>query len=89
MLVINLSVGKSKIKEEKNDRTRSIEINWNGHSTCVFLHNLAGPDCTVRLNGKYDIVIPANTIGYTAIPGDYTRMEVITASGNISVYVVG
>lgn len=62
---------------------------FNGHTTCVFVYNLGGSNVTVRLNNKYDVLIPANTIEYTAVPGDYTQIEVITGTSSVAVYAVG
>jgi len=69
-------------------------ISFNHHTSAVHVLNTnTATDATIRLNGLHQIVIPHTPVQscgiYVCIPGDYTNIEVLTASVSLSVFAVG
>lgn len=70
------------------------EISINHHTGAIYLLNLSSStNAVVKLNGTHQVLVPhtptqSNGI-YACIPGDYTKIEVVTASVSISVYAIG
>jgi hypothetical protein len=70
------------------------EIQFAGHTTDLYIANVdTNHWVEVKLNGgPWAVWIPdANNHNhqYVHIPGDYTKIQVMTASSNVSVYAVG
>lgn len=70
------------------------EIGFGHHTRAVYLLNTnSTTDATVKLNGRYTIFLghtPNQATGmYTCIPGDYTTVEVLTASVSVAVFAIG
>jgi hypothetical protein len=69
-------------------------INLGQHTDCIKLWNQSETtSAAVKFNGQYTVVIPhtSNTgvHSYYEVCGDYTTIEVLTASCTISVYAIG
>jgi hypothetical protein len=69
-------------------------VNFGQHTSCVQVANLnSTTDAVIKLNGQYQILIPHTPNqsygNYVEICGDYTTIEVITASCTIPVIAIG
>lgn len=70
------------------------EISISHHTTAVHVLNTnSSTDATIKLNGTYQVIIPHTpnqaTGVYVCIPGDYTKLEVLTAGVTLSIFAVG
>ena len=70
------------------------EISINHHTSAIHVFNSnSSTDATIKLNGIHQIVIPhtpvQSTGHYICIPGDYTKIEVVTTGVTLSVFAVG
>lgn len=79
----------SLIFSNKNIVTADAVVNIGGHTSSVYVHNKGGSDIDIKLNEFFTILIPAESTGYMEIPGDYTTVQVVTASSAISFFAVG
>ncbi len=64
------------------------------HTECLYITNLdKDDDVTIKLNGKFEIILPHVPNGathiYHEIPGDYTTIQVLTANATIAFYAIG
>ena len=69
-------------------------IQFSGHTTDLYIANVdTNHWIEVKLNGgPHSIWIPdgnSHQHGYVHIPGDYTKIQVMTASSTVAVYAVG
>ena len=69
-------------------------INLGQHTDCVKLWNQSETtSAAVKFNGQYTVVIPHTSANgthvYHEVCGDYTTLEVLTASCTISVFAIG
>lgn len=69
------------------------EVQLPGHTSAVYISNVdTNHWVEVRLNGgPHSVWIPdANNHNhnYVCVPGDYTKIEVVTASSTVAVYAV-
>ena len=70
------------------------EISINHHTSAIHVLNTnSSTDATIKLNGIFQFVIPhtpTQSSGiYVCIPGDYTKIEVITSGVTLSVFAIG
>jgi len=70
------------------------EITFPGHTYAVYLINKDHNDWVqVKMNGGPHSIWLADANGhahaYTEVPGDYTKIQVMTASANVAVYAIG
>lgn len=70
------------------------EISLNHHTNAIyFFNNSDSIDAIVKLNGMYQVLLPHRPNQspglYVCVPGDYTKIEVVTASVTISVFAIG
>jgi hypothetical protein len=67
-------------------------VSFNAHTTCLYLMNIdSNTDAQVKLNGgPHTVLVPhANQHkAYIEIPGDYTKIQVLTANVSVAVYAV-
>lgn len=69
------------------------EVEFNGHTTELYIANKdTNAWVEVKLNGgPHSVWIPdgnGHQHGYTRIPGDYTRIQVMTAGATVAVYAI-
>lgn len=69
------------------------EVEFNGHTTGLYIISKdTNHWVEVKLNGgPHSVWIPdanGHQHGYVHIPGDYTRIQVMTASSTVAVYAV-
>jgi hypothetical protein len=55
----------------------------------LYVYNKGASDVDIKLNGQYTILLPAESTEYIEIDGDYTTIEVITASSAVAVFALG
>lgn len=79
----------SLIFSNKNIVTADATVNIGGHTTSVFVHNKGASDIDIKLNSFFTVLIPAELTGYMEIPGDYTTVEVVTATSSIAFFAIG
>lgn len=79
----------SLIFSNKNIVTADATVNIGGHTTSVFVHNKGVSDIDIKLNSFFTVLIPAEVTGYMEIPGDYTTVEVVTATSSIAFFAIG
>lgn len=70
------------------------EVSINHHTYCLYIANVdTNHWIEVLLNGgPHSVWIPDaqnHTHNYVKIPGDYTKIQVITASSTVAVYAIG
>lgn len=70
------------------------EIQFSGHTTDLYIANVDTAHwIEVKLNGgPWSVWIPdvqSHEHQYVHIPGDYTKIQVVTSSSTVSVYAVG
>jgi hypothetical protein len=67
-------------------------VSFNAHTTCLYLLNLdTNTNAEVRLNGgPHTVLVPhaGQHHAYVEIPGDYTKIQVLTANVSVAVYAV-
>lgn len=69
-------------------------VNLGQHTDCVKVWNQNNTTAaSIKLNGQYTVVIPPSPAGgshvYHEICGDYTTIQVLTASCTLSVFAIG
>jgi hypothetical protein len=69
------------------------EVEFNAHTTDLYIANVDSNHWVeVKLNGgPHSVWIPdadSHQHAYVHIPGDYTRIEVVTPSSTVAVYAV-
>lgn len=69
-------------------------VTFIGHTTDLYIANVdTNHWIEVRLNGgPHSVWIPdtnSHQHGYVHIPGDYTKVQVITASSTVAIYAIG
>lgn len=68
-------------------------VSTNGHTSCIYImNNDANTNAVVELNeGPHTVLIPhaGKNHQYVHIPGDYTKIRVITTDVTLSVYAIG
>ncbi len=79
----------SLIFSNKNIFTADATVNIGLHTTSVFVHNKGESDIDIKLNSFFTVLIPAELTGYMEIPGDYTTVEVVTATSSIAFFAIG
>jgi hypothetical protein len=70
------------------------EISFSHHTYCLYIANVdTNHWIEVKLNGgPWSVWVPEGNNhqhGYIKIPGDYTKIQVMTASSTVSVYAIG
>lgn len=70
------------------------EVTFPGHTYAVYMINKDYNDWVqVKMNGGPHSVLLADANGhahaYTEVPGDYTKIQVMTAGATIAVYAIG
>lgn len=64
-------------------------VNFGQHTGAVYVHNKGASDVDIKLNGKYIVLLPAESTEYLEIGGDYTTIEVVTAASAVAVFALG
>jgi hypothetical protein len=59
------------------------------HTSQIYVYNKGASDVDIKLNGFYTVLIPAESTEYIEIGGDYTSIQVVTASSAVSVFALG
>lgn len=77
------------VYSNKNLVTADGEVNIGQHTSAVYVYNKGASDVDVKLNGKYIILLPAESTEYIEIQGDYTTVEVVTAASAVAVFAIG
>lgn len=81
--------GNSLVYSNKNLVTADGAANISQHTSEIYVYNKGASDVDIKLNGKYTVLIPAESTDYVEIDGDYTTIEVITAASAVAVFAVG
>ena len=79
----------SLVYSNKNLVTGDGVANIGQHTSEIYVYNKGGADVDIKLNGKYTILIPAESTDYVEIDGDYTTVEVVTANSAVAIFAVG
>ena len=79
----------SLVYSNKNLVTADGVVNIDQHTSQIYVYNKGVSDVDIKLNGKYTVFIPAEGVDYVEIDGDYTTIEVITASSAVAVFAIG
>jgi hypothetical protein len=77
------------VYSNKNLVTADGAVSIGQHTSEIYVYNKGASDVDIKLNGLYTVLIPAETTEYVEIGGDYTSIEVITASSAVSVFALG
>jgi hypothetical protein len=77
------------VYSNKNLVTADGEVNIGLHTSELYVYNKGASDVDIKLNGFYTILIPAESTEYVAISGDYTTIQVVTASSAVAVFALG
>jgi hypothetical protein len=64
-------------------------VNFGQHTGVVYVHNKGASDVDIKLNGRYTVLLPAESTEYIEIGGDYTTIEVVTAASAVAVFALG
>ncbi len=64
-------------------------VNIGQHTSEIYVYNKGASDVSIKLNGKYTVLIPAESTEYVEIEGDYTTIEVVTSASAVSVFALG
>jgi hypothetical protein len=79
----------SLVYSNKNLVTADGVVNIGQHTSELYVYNKGATDVDIKLNGQYTILLPAESTEYIEIDGDYTTIEVITASSAVAVFALG
>ena len=77
------------VYSNKNVVTADGVVSIGQHTSEIFVYNKGASDVDIKLNGRYTVLLPAESTEYIAIGGDYTTIEVVTAASAIAVYAIG
>lgn len=77
------------VYSNKNLVTADGEVNIGLHTSELYVYNKGASDVDIKINGFYTILIPAESTEYVAISGDYTTIQVVTASSAVAVFALG
>ena len=77
------------VYSNKNLVTADGAVSIGQHTSEIYVYNKGASDVDIKLNGLYTVLIPAESTEYVEIGGDYTSIEVITASSAVSVFALG
>jgi hypothetical protein len=79
----------SLVYSNKNLVTADGVVNIGQHTSELYVYNKGATDVDIKLNGQYTILLPAESTEYIEIDGDYTTIQVITASSAVAVFALG
>jgi hypothetical protein len=79
----------SLVYSNKNLVTADGVVNIGQHTSELYVYNKGASDVDIKLNGQYTILLPAESTEYIEIDGDYTTIQVITASSAVAVFALG
>jgi hypothetical protein len=79
----------SLVYSNKNLVTADGVVNIGQHTSELYVYNKGESDVDIKLNGQYTILLPAESTEYIEIDGDYTTIEVVTASSAVAVFALG
>ena len=70
------------------------EVSIGHHTDYLFVHNPnSNTNVVIELNGRHQVLIPHSPTNgahtYHKIPGDYTKIKVVTAGVSLAAYAVG
>jgi hypothetical protein len=85
----NKMSGSSLVYSNKNLVTADGAVNIGQHTSELYVYNKGASDVDIKLNGQYTILLPAESTEYIEIDGDYTTIQVITASSAVAVFALG
>lgn len=77
------------VYSNKNLVTADGEVNIGQHTSEIYVYNKGASDVDIKLNGKYTVLLPAESTEYIEIDGDYTTIEVVTAASAVAVFALG
>jgi hypothetical protein len=77
------------VYSNKNLVTADGAVSIGLHTSEIYVYNKNGTDVDIKLNGKYTVLIPAESTEYVGIDGDYTTIEVVTANSAVAVFALG
>jgi hypothetical protein len=77
------------VYSNKNLVTADGAVSIGQHTSAVYAYNKGASDVDIKLNGRYTVLLPAESTEYIEIAGDYTTIEVITAASAIAVFALG
>ena len=77
------------VYSNKNLVTADGVVNFGQHTSEVYVYNKGASDVDIKLNGRYTILLPAESTEYIEIDGDYTTIEVVTAASAVAVFALG
>ena len=64
-------------------------VNISQHTSAFYIYNKGVADVTIKLNGIYSVLIPAESTEYVEIQGDYTTIQVVTSASAVAVFALG
>jgi hypothetical protein len=79
----------SLVYSNKNLVTADGVVNIGQHTSELYVYNKGATDVDIKLNNQYTILLPAESTDYIEIDGDYTTIQVVTASSAVAVFAVG
>jgi hypothetical protein len=79
----------SLVYSNKNLVTADGVVNIGQHTSELYVYNKGASDVDIKLNGQYTILLPAESTEYIEIDGDYTTIQVVTASSAVAVFALG
>jgi hypothetical protein len=79
----------SLVYSNKNLVTADGAVNIGQHASKLCVYNKGASDVDINLNGQYTILLPAESTEYIEIDGDYTTIQVVTASSAVAVFALG
>jgi hypothetical protein len=77
------------VYSNKNLVTADGAVSIGQHTSEIYVYNKGASDVDIKLNGFYTVLIPAESTEYVEIGGDYTSIQVVTASSAVSVFALG
>lgn len=79
----------SLVYSNKNLVTADGVVNIGHHTSELYVYNKGASDVDIKLNGQYTVLIPVESTEYIEIKGDYTTIQVVTASSAVAVFALG
>ena len=79
----------SLVYSNKNLVTADGAVNIGQHTSKLCVYNKGASDFDIKLNGHDTILLPAESTEYIEIDGDYTTIQVVTASSAVAVFALG
>jgi hypothetical protein len=79
----------SLVYSNKNLVTADGVVNIGHHTSELYVYNKGASDVDIKLNGQYTVLLPAESTEYVEIEGDYTTIQVVTASSAVAVFALG